>query len=79
MGWGIREQFAAIVGGRRSEDTEQPAAATQTGTPHPPAQLYECPDCGTVYISVEMKSCRSCGTSVTRVQTERDLEFTSGS
>lgn len=40
--------------------------------------LYECRDCGSVYLSEAKATCRSCGTDVEAVPTERDLGFGAG-
>jgi DNA-directed RNA polymerase subunit RPC12/RpoP len=40
--------------------------------------LYECPDCGTVYVASELESCSDCGTDVDRIPSERDLGFRRG-
>lgn len=44
----------------------------------PRTGLYECPDCGSVYLSEAKATCRSCETDVEAVPTERDLGFGSG-
>lgn len=41
---------------------------------HPePGRLYECPDCGTVYISTDPQPCSDCDSDVEQVPNERDL------
>lgn len=44
----------------------------------PAARLYECPDCESVYLSLDLEDCRTCGTGVERVPSERDLGFGTG-
>lgn len=38
-----------------------------------PGRLYECPDCGTVYISTDPQPCSDCDSDVENVPNERDL------
>lgn len=36
-------------------------------------ELYECPDCGNVYIRTESQPCSNCNSDVKAVPNERDL------
>ena len=51
--------------------------ATGGAADEPSARLYECPDCGAVYLSTELESCAACGIGVESVPTERDLRYAS--
>jgi rubrerythrin len=42
-------------------------------SPAPRSSLYECPLCGTVYISEEMQACPDCDGTVDQVPNEREL------
>lgn len=57
--------------GRESDDDEEEDGA------HDPARLYECPDCGTIYIRTDPQPCSECNTSVDPIANERDLGLTS--
>lgn len=52
----------------------RPGTGTADGSS---ARLYECPDCGAVYLSTELESCPACDTGVESVPTERDLRYAS--
>lgn len=71
MVWGIvqavKDRYSTTPGG-------VPSRPKQTKTA---AQLYECPDCGSVYIADELDSCAACETSVNGIPNEQDLGITS--
>ena len=61
----LRTKFDA--GNESSESRERRQERTE------PAALYECPDCGTVYIHNDPRPCPDCGTDLKNVPNERDL------
>jgi len=72
MGHGIIDRFVSTV--RRDPDTRGESTAGAADTPDANAtRLYECPDCGTVYVATELETCSDCGTRVDRIPSERDL------
>lgn len=40
------------------------------------AGLFECPECGTVYVETELGECPDCGAGVERVPTGQELGLT---
>lgn len=66
--------FVTRIVGEDGSPPEEPAA----GDGRPPTGLYECPECGSVYLSEAKATCRSCDTDVEAVPTERDLGFGTG-
>jgi len=61
----LRAKFDAGYEGNGTREGKQERAE--------PAALYECPDCGTVYIRNDPRPCPDCGTDVENVPNERDL------
>ena len=61
----LRARFAT---GAEAEETRR-----GDGEDPEPGRLYECPDCGTVYISTDPQPCSDCDSDVENVPNERDL------
>lgn len=75
MGNRIRNLFAATIGRYPGSGDESATVATgaDDAADTPSTRLFECPDCGTVYIATELESCSDCGTRVDRIPSEREL------
>lgn len=71
MGNGILDLFASTIG--RGADSPGESSDVTDAAETPSTRLYECPDCGTVYIATELESCSDCDTRVDRIPSERDL------
>lgn len=56
-------------------DEQRPAAEPNVVEGGPRPGLYECPGCGSVYLSEDQTTCRSCETDAEAVPTEYDLGF----
>lgn len=59
-----------------TDASESDTAADRHG--REPTQLYECPDCESVYLSADLSVCASCDTGVEPVPSERDLGYGTG-
>lgn len=65
--------------GGSPDETDTIEADTVADRPdREPTRLYECPDCGSVYLSADLSNCESCDSAVDRVPSEHDLGFGSG-
>ena len=61
----LRARFDTESGGDRP--------GQRNGEGSDPVGLYECPDCGTVYITNDPEPCSGCDSDVENVPNERDL------
>lgn len=70
----VKRLVTRLLGASTGSPGGPPTGGTADG---PSARLYECPDCGAVYLSTELESCAACDTGVESVPTERDLRYAS--
>lgn len=50
-----------------------PSAGSAGGRQVPETSLFECPDCGTVFIATDKDHCGDCGTGTHRVPSTLDV------
>ncbi len=73
---GFVRGLRAEVGPERTAlaGTHRPSRSPVPTTPVPPVGLFECPDCGTVYVAPDEHNCSRCGVAADRIPSTLSTE-----